>query len=399
MRSFGTDGVPIAGGLAGTLARGESRAFFARVSMDGTLEGGATFDPSRQGDAFRSVVELGDGDFIAVGYANVSATEVSDHQVLVVRIHPDGTQDWSQTYGPTEMSSGINFATEFAADVAVSPTGRLFVLGGTRSGFPGATGESGGAFVMEIDRNDGTVRWARDLSARSRGSLMVASADAIYVVLSGGGGDTPLDLGAAGTFDIEPSSEQAIIVALSQTDGAPTAAYLVPGAPSSSVESLELDDEGLLFSASRYIYTPTEGTRYRGGFVYVASPAVTDARVIAQVDQSTVSATSAVRTSSGDVLVTGSVGSEFQGEAVPGYRAGRDLWMVLFDRHGRQRFHKFDGDGVAYETMRAVRGSGDRVFLYGYYTGMFRFETQSIATGAGSTFGGCGYLMGATIAE
>lgn len=94
----------------------------------------------------------------------------------------------------------------------------------------------------------------------------------------------------------------------------------------------------------------------------------------------------AAYTSVGEVILTGSVTrwlgatGEYQ---LDGYSSGTDVFIRGYDRYGRMRWQKFDGDGIGYEYA-SLHAAGDRVYAHGTYSRRFEFETLSIAMSASS---------------
>jgi hypothetical protein len=394
---FAMSGLPVAGGSVGVFASRGRAAYVAIIDTSGAPIGGEAFDPTGNQDAFNGVAELPGGDLVAVGYTNVSDATATDHQLLAVRMSSAGAAMWTQTYGAMMPSGVTGAAGEYATDVAVSPDGRVFVTGVAASAFPGAIGAPGGALVMELDPATGMVLWSRTFGD-GRASHAAATASAVYITLgvTAGTGEM-LDLGAAGTFALDDNAGNAFVVSLSPSDGAPVAAYQAPGAPEVSITSLHVEADGLLFSAAQYDYMPTTGDINMGGHVYEAPFDLTAPRASVGISQRGVRIWGVARSSGGDLVVTGTAVRQFEMDMLVGFSAGNDPWLQLFDRFGRARATKYDGDGQGRETMRPFASADDRVYLAGYYTETFEFETMRIFDRAGSRFGWDGYLIQTTI--
>jgi len=370
------DLVRVANGTIGPIPLQAEVAFLARLSRAGSLIGGNVYDPSPRLDSLVAVAEL-ENDLVAVGYAGRDDTGVTQ-QLLAMRVGRTGDVVWSQTYGTPSVG-------DTALDVAVSPSGRVYLSGYLTQSLPGALGTPGGAFVAELDPSDGSMRWARTFGSGAAEQLE-ATDDALFIGLAF---TSALDLGAAGSFT---ASSGPFVIAASPLDGAPRVALEVPHRDV-ELASLVLDGDGLLFAATAYGGTHVP----QGALAYRSDATLSVATSVVNVPGSYLVAEGIARSLGGDVLLTGTINSGASAFGLlSGWVAGSDPWMALFDPFGRPRFAKYDGDGHGNEHMYLAGSEDARVYAYGDFSETFTFESHYITPRAG--LGGEGYVLQVTIA-
>lgn len=182
--------VLIGSGIAASVAAGAPGVGARRQSGGEEQTWDRTFDGPGTNPTLLDVVAIGDGDVVGVGRATVEHEDVA----WAVRLAPDGTVHWSDTYRP---SADPGLAAFYGA--APAPDGRVYVAG---------TGAS-----VDRDGDDRTAGWVALLG--SDGALEWQTALA-------GPGPTRLhgvvrdDDGcvAAGEVDVENRSSDPFVVAL-----------------------------------------------------------------------------------------------------------------------------------------------------------------------------------------
>lgn len=383
-------GVPIGTMTLDPLAPYSSAAFFAEVDRSGNLVRGATFNPTDRLDQFRSGVVHSSGDLVLAGYANVDAAAGSDHQVLVVRARMDGSMVWSQTLGPTRDSTGISFATEYADHVAIGPDGSVLVSGTAPGMFPGATGPMGDGFLIALDPDTGGVRWARSLG-EAVGRFIAVVDGRTYVSLDYlmSPGTRVVDLGEGVTLTLGAGYNSAVVEF--SAAGLPLRAWHLPDG-NNLVMSLEPDGAGLLVGATSLMYDPSRGTSYSGAYAYHLDLDLTG-QVVASERGTNIAGDGAFREADGTIGLVGNAGRRIRDRMVTDYVGGYDPWIGFYDTYNQPRGLKFDGEGFGTERMRSFPSTDGRVYLSGFYTQTFQFETLFVGTRAGSRFGGSGYVI------
>jgi len=123
------DGAIIAAGYTGSpdgdfpTSYGATDALVVRLTLDGTLQWFHTYGGNGD-DSFSSVALTPDGAIIVVGDTTSPDGDFPSHgeiDAVIARLTPDGTLQWSQTYGGN--------GTEQFASAAVAPDGSIMTVG------------------------------------------------------------------------------------------------------------------------------------------------------------------------------------------------------------------------------------------------------------------------------
>jgi len=134
----------ILAGYTTSFGGGHDDAYLVKTAPDGTLEWSQTYGGDND-DAFYGVDRTQDGGYIAVGYTRSFDTPNSD--AFVVKVDARGTLQWSKTIG-----GGSNDA---AYSVAQTDDGGYIVAGLL------GTGDDYDAYLIRLNGN-GSVRWSRN---------------------------------------------------------------------------------------------------------------------------------------------------------------------------------------------------------------------------------------------
>ena len=269
----------------------------------------------------------------------------------------------------------------------------MFVSGFVNDTFPGALGSSGpGALVMEVSPDDGSILWSRvfggmgSIGAQAR--VIQATDTNLYIGIDASGSGT-LELGAAGNVGLSRIGKS-FVVQLSRTDGAALVAWQAPTSVDAAVDSLEVSDRGVLVGWVDY-RNDAGSRRDSSARATLLSLALANPSEVANVPGPNMQLAGAF-TRGSDTVVVGSTARNLDDTYLTGWMTGTDLFIRGIDSMSRERWTKYDGEGIGFES--AVMGQrGASLLIAGSHTRGFVFEGVQFPEGSR----GMGYLIELTL--
>ena len=123
------------------------QAFLCKINGAGVVQWFKTYSANLR-EAVNGVVEMPNGDFVAVGTSTSSGAGLRD--VMVIRVNSAGQLQWSRTFGGT--------SDDFSVGVDVTPSGDIAVFGHSESF---TTGVGRDLYLLKID-GSGNLLWSRN---------------------------------------------------------------------------------------------------------------------------------------------------------------------------------------------------------------------------------------------
>lgn len=181
------------------IGAGRGDMFVASWTVDGSHRWTRRFGSAGEDNVFDAVMDDEGNTYLSGVFAGdvvfdderVSTTGPDDQDVVVVRLDPDGQVDWAVRAGTANADGGN--------EIALGPDGTLAVLADTAGGTFTAVGldplEAAGrdALVLTMDRADGRVRWAGQVTGGggARGKCLAVGSDGtVYMGGDHGGQNT-----------------------------------------------------------------------------------------------------------------------------------------------------------------------------------------------------------------
>lgn len=167
------------GAFPGQLSAGKADGFVAKLGSDGTLVWLTQIGTSEI-DQLTSVGVAADGSVYAAGLtegAFPGQTSAGLSDAFVVKLRPDGSQDWLKQFGSDQKERSDGVPDDRSIGLAVDPSGDVFVGGSTQGTFSGETSVGlGDAFVGRID-STGKLAWLHQLGSVGNDSLYALAAN------------------------------------------------------------------------------------------------------------------------------------------------------------------------------------------------------------------------------
>ncbi|ASJ10269.1 hypothetical protein A3L12_02650 [Thermococcus sp. P6] len=132
---------------------GPGDVWVARLDPDGNVRWQITYGRKYEEDA-SAVAIAPNGDAVVVGLVE---TDTSDHDLLVLRLDPEGNLRWAKTYGGDDIDEGLSITTTHDDEILVGGVTESFREGGLDE-----------ALVLKLDGN-GSVEWAKTFGKVSDG--------------------------------------------------------------------------------------------------------------------------------------------------------------------------------------------------------------------------------------
>jgi len=181
-------------GAVGSADPGERDAFVRALDPDGQERWTRQFGTAGIDAAF-GVAADGSGGVVVAGHtkAALGGPLEGTQDVFVRAFDAMGSELWTVQFGTTDLDA--------VSDVAVSPTGRIAVAGGTGGGLAGAPAGGFDAYVRVLD-GDGTTLWTAQFGTTERDAVDAVTFDGEGDVLVAGSTRGPLRGPVSGDADV-----------------------------------------------------------------------------------------------------------------------------------------------------------------------------------------------------
>jgi hypothetical protein len=167
------------GAFPGQLSAGKADGFVAKLGSDGALVW-LTQIGTAEIDQLTSIAVAADGSIYAAGLtegAFPGQTNAGFSDAFVVKLRPDGTQEWIKQFGTDQKERSDGVPDDRSIGLALDGSGDVYVVGSTQGTFSGENSVGlGDAFVSRIDPTGKQV-WLHQLGSVGNDALTAVVAN------------------------------------------------------------------------------------------------------------------------------------------------------------------------------------------------------------------------------
>ncbi|MBL9003364.1 MAG: SBBP repeat-containing protein [Myxococcales bacterium] len=228
------------GSFPGQLPAGKADGFVAKLGSDGGLVW-LTQLGTAEIDQLTSVVVDADGAVYAAGQtegAFPGHTNAGLSDVVVVKLRPDGSQEWIRQFGTDQKDRTDGVPDDRSVALSLDAAGDVYVAGSTQGSFAGESSAGlGDAFVTRLD-NTGKQIWLRQLGSVGNDAFLSLGPNPVGGVLAVGWARGPI----AG--QVQMGGQDALLVAF-RPDGSRQFVRQIGTSYADSFESLYVTDSNI----------------------------------------------------------------------------------------------------------------------------------------------------------
>lgn len=167
------------GAFPGQLSAGKADGFVAKLGSDGALVW-LTQIGTAEIDQLTSIAVAADGSIYAAGLtegAFPGQTNAGFSDAFVVKLRPDGTQEWIKQFGTDQKERSDGVPDDRSIGLTLDASGDVYVVGSTQGTFSGENSVGlGDAFVTRIDPTGKQV-WLHQLGSVGNDALTAVVAN------------------------------------------------------------------------------------------------------------------------------------------------------------------------------------------------------------------------------
>ncbi|TXH25770.1 MAG: hypothetical protein E6Q99_05455 [Elusimicrobia bacterium] len=228
------------GAFPGQLSAGKADGFVAKLGSDGGVVW-LTQIGTAEIDQLTSVVVSADGTVYAAGLtegAFPGQTNAGLSDVFVVKLRPDGTQDWIKQFGTDQKDRTDGVFDDRSVTLALDNSGDVYVAGSTQGTFAGESSAGlGDAFLARLD-GTGKQIWLRQLGSVGNDAFVSLGSNPAGGVFAAGWARGPV------AAQVQMGGQDALLVAF-RPDGSRQFVRQIGTSYSDSFESLYVTDSKL----------------------------------------------------------------------------------------------------------------------------------------------------------
>lgn len=175
------------GAFPGQASAGKADAYVAKLGPDGTLAWLRQFGTAEI-DQLNAIAVGTDGSIYAAGLtegAFPTQTSAGGSDVFVVKLRPDGSQEWLRQFGTDQKERTDAVPEDRSVALTLDSAGDLYIVGSTQGTFAGETSAGlGDAFITRMDAS-GKQAWLHQFGSVSHDALLAVTpnpAGGVYAV-------------------------------------------------------------------------------------------------------------------------------------------------------------------------------------------------------------------------
>lgn len=233
------------GAFPGQVSAGKADGFVAKLGSDGAVVW-LTQIGTAEIDQLTSIAVAPDGSVFATGQtegAFPGQTNAGSSDIVVVKLRPDGTQDWIKQFGTDQKERTDGVPDDRSVGLTIDNAGDLYVAGSTQGTFMGETSAGlGDAFLARLDTT-GKLQWLKQVGSVGNDAFISVAANPAGGVFAVGWARGPV----AG--QVQMGGQDALLIAY-RPDGSRQFVKQVGTSYADSFESLYVTDSKLYLIGS-----------------------------------------------------------------------------------------------------------------------------------------------------